>query len=122
MPCRRRRTRELQLSEELDRATALIMGLQSENEAALDRERTTRHEAAAESQYAQQQQLNISRLTAANQVLQDRLRVMESRVLELDMVSKDDVQVSVSLRLSYLIFVLFSNNPKKGRMLPWKTD
>ena len=112
----------MQLTEELDRATALIMGLQSENEASLERERTTRHQAAAESHFAQEKQLHISRLSAANQVLQDRLRVMESRFLELDMVSKDDLQVSVSLRLSYLIFVLFSNNPKTGRMLPWKTD
>ena len=76
----------MQLTEELDRATALIMGLQSENEASLERERTTRHQAAAEGQFAEQQQLHTSRLSAANQVLQDRLRVMESRLLESDKV------------------------------------
>ena len=81
------RTRELQLTEELDRATALIMGLQSENEAALERERTTRHQAAAESHFAQEKQLHISRLSAANQVLQDRLRVIENRCQELDKVN-----------------------------------
>ena len=80
------RTRELQLTEELDHATALIMGLQNENEASLERERTTRHQAAAEGQIAEQQQLHISRLNAANQVLQDRLRMMENRLLEADKV------------------------------------
>ena len=81
-----RRTRELQLSEELDRATGLIMGLQSENEASMERERATRHQAAAESQICEQQQLHISRLTAANEVLQDRLRVVENKLLEADKV------------------------------------
>ena len=63
------------------------MGLQSENEASMERERATRHQAAAESQICEQQQLHISRLTAANEVLQDRLRVVESKLLEADKVN-----------------------------------
>ena len=63
------------------------MGLQSENEASMERERATRHQAAAESQICEQQQLHISRLTAANEVLQDRLRVVENKLLEADKVN-----------------------------------
>ena len=63
------------------------MGLQSENEASMERERATRHTAAAESQICEQQQLHISRLAAANEVLQDRLRVVENKLLEADKVN-----------------------------------
>ena len=83
----RRRTRELQLSEELERAMALILGLQNENEAALERERVTRRQAAAQNQFHEEQRLHANRQRAANQVLQDRLRVMEKRFLEADKVT-----------------------------------
>ena len=72
---------------------ALILGLQNENEAALERERVTRRQAAAQNQFHEEQRLHANRQRAANQVLQDRLRVMEKRFLEADKVTMEWVGI-----------------------------
>ena len=86
----------------------------------MERERATRHQAAAESQVCEQQQLHISRLTAANEVLQDRLRVVENKLLE-----ADKVNPTCFFAFRYLLiksYKNFSKYPKLRMMLLWKTD